>query len=392
MQVRRELRERSRELRKRAVEMLRGGRGKENEKGIGGVGINGQAGSHQAGSHQSESHQSESHQADNADSPVVFLQGTDSLTIHELVSAAAAQYNITNSEYCSQMEDESTWGGGPEIVALCNVLQRPIHVFELGVKDVKDVVEEGIRQSSGGRGARDSQGRSVGVIRGVWDNFFARLNWGARTPPAPTTTPPAPTTTPPAPTTTPPTTTTKSSTTKSSTTKSSTTKSSTTKSSRLLLRRPTEKRKFVLRRMACFGSPLFDKREPLCVLSADSRFPDVRPGKQMESGNHFMALFPRAWGEGEIVGGTEQGHVIANARDKLGGVGDEGKFEGKDEDEDEDDDDNEGEEGGTEGFFPRGRRGRGAKRAVRGSWGQRGGQRGGQRRTLLQRIRKRRGV
>lgn len=50
--------------------------------------------------------------------------------------------------------------------------------------------------------------------------------------------------------------------------------------------------KFVLQRMACFGSPKFDRKEPLHILSADSRFPDISPGKQLLIGNHFLALFP----------------------------------------------------------------------------------------------------
>lgn len=50
--------------------------------------------------------------------------------------------------------------------------------------------------------------------------------------------------------------------------------------------------RFVLQRMACFGSPKFDRKEPLHILSADSRFPDISPGRQLPIGNHFLALFP----------------------------------------------------------------------------------------------------
>ena len=51
--------------------------------------------------------------------------------------------------------------------------------------------------------------------------------------------------------------------------------------------------KWRLRRIACFGSPKFDRQgRELHVLSADSRFPDLRVGDQMEQGNHFLALFP----------------------------------------------------------------------------------------------------
>ena len=51
-------------------------------------------------------------------------------------------------------------------------------------------------------------------------------------------------------------------------------------------------KKFHFSRMACFGSPKFDSRAPLHILSADSRFPDIQPGRQLSSGNHFLALFP----------------------------------------------------------------------------------------------------
>ena len=50
--------------------------------------------------------------------------------------------------------------------------------------------------------------------------------------------------------------------------------------------------RFTLRRMACFGSPKFDRKAPLHILSADSRFPDVDPKRLRKAGNHFLALFP----------------------------------------------------------------------------------------------------
>lgn len=117
---------------------------------------------------------------------LLFLQGHEYLKAQDLVQAAASQYGISGTEYCRLMRQDSYWGGGPEIVALCNVLQRPIHVYELA----------------------------------------------------------------------------------------------------------NEHNRFVLRRMACFGSPKFDKRTALHILSADSRFPDLQPGRQLSSGNHFLAIFP----------------------------------------------------------------------------------------------------
>eukprot|EP00560_Eucampia_antarctica_P002539 CAMPEP_0197840812 /NCGR_PEP_ID=MMETSP1437-20131217/45823_1 /TAXON_ID=49252 ORGANISM="Eucampia antarctica, Strain CCMP1452" /NCGR_SAMPLE_ID=MMETSP1437 /ASSEMBLY_ACC=CAM_ASM_001096 /LENGTH=337 /DNA_ID=CAMNT_0043450477 /DNA_START=270 /DNA_END=1283 /DNA_ORIENTATION=- len=120
----------------------------------------------------------------------LFLQGKEYLLARDLVEAAAAQYDMTGEQYCQLMKRDCYWGGGPEIVALCNVLQRPIHVYELVLSTHNQT-------------------------------------------------------------------------------------------------------HFCLRRMACFGSPKFDsKGEPLCILSADSRFPDVTPGRQLASGNHFLALFP----------------------------------------------------------------------------------------------------
>lgn len=117
---------------------------------------------------------------------LLFLQGHEYLRAQDLVEAAASQYGLSGERYCELMRQSSYWGGGPEIVALCNILRRPIHVYELY----------------------------------------------------------------------------------------------------------SCQKQFKLRRMACFGSPKFDRREPLHILSADSRFPDVAPGKQLDSGNHFLAVFP----------------------------------------------------------------------------------------------------
>jgi hypothetical protein len=121
---------------------------------------------------------------------LLFLQGQEYLRAQDLVDAAASQFDISGPEYCRLMRQDSYWGGGPEIVALCNVLQRPIHVYELFVDD------------------------------------------------------------------------------------------------------RVSKNEFVLRRMACFGSPRYDKQSALHILSADSRFPDLAPGKQEAAGNHFLAVFP----------------------------------------------------------------------------------------------------
>jgi hypothetical protein len=149
------------------------------------------------------------HQAVNALSShgLLFLQGNDYLRASDLVQAAAAQYDISGEEYCSLMRKDCYWGGGPEIVALCNVLRRPIHVYELcSVSSPREVNE-------------DEQFRDEDSVN-------------------------------------------------------------------------EDLQEFRLRRMACFGSPKFDRREPLHILSADSRFPDIKPGKQNLAGNHFLAMLP----------------------------------------------------------------------------------------------------
>mmetsp|Transcript_29509 Transcript_29509/g.53537 ORF Transcript_29509/g.53537 Transcript_29509/m.53537 type:complete len:480 (-) Transcript_29509:148-1587(-) len=139
----------------------------------------------------------------------LFLQGEEYLEAHELLSAAAAQFDLAGEEYCELMRKESYWGGGPEIVALCNYLQRPIHIYEL------IPAEEAF--------------------------------------PCPS---PAP---------------------------------NSNHDTNIQKQTSTQ---FTLRRMACFGSPKFDRREPLHILSADSRFPDIEPRRIRKVGNHFLALFP----------------------------------------------------------------------------------------------------
>jgi hypothetical protein len=156
---------------------------------------------------------------------LLFLQGHEYLKARDLVETAASQYGISGKEYCNLMRKDSYWGGGPEIVSLCNVLQRPIHVYELHVPPNDKSLPSFLSRQAHKKKSKTSGG---GTIQGnnkknVDNNDSAR---------------------------------------------------------------------FVLRRMACFGSPKFDKNAPLHILSADSRFPDIAPGEQIASGNHFLAIFP----------------------------------------------------------------------------------------------------
>jgi hypothetical protein len=183
---------------------------------------------------------------------LLFLQGNEYLRAKDLVNAAAAQYDMTGERYCELMKRESYWGGGPEIVALCNYLKRPIHVYELsdGEYDEDDVNEHVDSHVDENSHADDGQEGKRGEDEGQdWDVANLPQNEEG-----------------------------------SERMEQSTTTSTTNNN-------PPPPR-FRLRRMACFGSPKFDRKEPINILSADSRFPDVRPGQQLPSGNHFMACFP----------------------------------------------------------------------------------------------------
>ncbi|KAL3902912.1 MAG: hypothetical protein SGILL_010647, partial [Bacillariaceae sp.] len=158
---------------------------------------------------------------------LLFLQGHEYLKAQDLVEAAASQYGISGEEYCQLMRQDSYWGGGPEIVALCNVLQRPIHVYELFVPPKDRSLSSFLSR----RRQKKEKANSDGVSKGQ-------------------------------------------------------------QSSSNSMEDPRASTGFVLRRMACFGSPKFDRNSPLHILSADSRFPDIAPGKQLSSGNHFLAIFP----------------------------------------------------------------------------------------------------
>ncbi|CAM9519163.1 unnamed protein product [Sphacelaria rigidula] len=118
----------------------------------------------------------------------ISLEG-NTMSARELVGAQAKARNMKDGEeYLVAMRDNTRWGGGPEVVALTHVLQRPIHVYEL---------------------------RSTGL-------------------------------------------------------------------------------RFGLERIGAFGTPQYQAKEPMHVLSTYARFPELDPGSQTSEGNHFLALFPAA--------------------------------------------------------------------------------------------------
>lgn len=180
----------------------------------------------------------------------LFLQGDEYLEARELLQAAAAQFDLSGDEYCDLMRKESYWGGGPEIVALCNHLQRPIHIYELVASPRGGTRDRSIESDAPPSGDENNESPSLSS-----PNNPSPSDIGALSCP-----------------------------------------------------------NFSLRRMACFGSPRFDRREPLHILSADSRFPDVDPRKIRKVGNHFLALFPVNRAIIARKAGDEGGNLLNNRR------------------------------------------------------------------------------
>lgn len=65
-----------------------------------------------------------------ADNTSMVLQNGETISVLSLVSKSAIKYDMTSTEYLSEMRQENVWGGGAEIVALANCLMRRIVLFE----------------------------------------------------------------------------------------------------------------------------------------------------------------------------------------------------------------------------------------------------------------------
>lgn len=121
----------------------------------------------------------------------LYVSNDLNMTSTEILSHVSKFQGLSPSEYCRGMRRAETWGGGPEIVALCNHFQCPIHVYSLTTR------------------------------RFLWKKYF------------------------------------------------------------------------VLEKIEEFGSPMFDgSAYPFHLLSVDGRFPNLAPGEQKATGDHFMALYP----------------------------------------------------------------------------------------------------
>lgn len=176
----------------------------------------------------------------------LFIQGNEYLHVDDLLQLAGSQYDLTGMEYCKMMRKKGVWGGGPEIVALCNYLKRPIHVYELVTVHPPPASTRTLKYSQFRNGML---ALSKGILKKEnGKDYDADINNMYQTK-----------------------------------------QRSKIRTSRLCKGSNPE---FRLRRMACFGSPKYDYKEPIHILSADCRFPDLKPGQEASNGNHFLAIFP----------------------------------------------------------------------------------------------------
>lgn len=60
----------------------------------------------------------------------MVLQQNETISASTLVNEAAGQFSMTAEEYLSEMRHENVWGGGPEMVAVSNSLNRQIVLLE----------------------------------------------------------------------------------------------------------------------------------------------------------------------------------------------------------------------------------------------------------------------
>jgi hypothetical protein len=61
---------------------------------------------------------------------LLTIAGNDKVLSRTLLKAAASSSRMTMKEYCKSMRRPSCWGGGVECVALSNVLNRQICMYE----------------------------------------------------------------------------------------------------------------------------------------------------------------------------------------------------------------------------------------------------------------------
>lgn len=65
-----------------------------------------------------------------------YVENNETITSTDLLAYASEYSNTTVKEYIDKMTRTTEWGGGPEIVALCNHFKCPIHVYELSTQGI----------------------------------------------------------------------------------------------------------------------------------------------------------------------------------------------------------------------------------------------------------------
>ena len=176
----------------------------------------------------------------------LVLENNEEISSSQLLDIVSDHYNMTRDQYCSEMLQARSWGGGPEIVAISNHLERPIHVYGLEVEkspllgsrywmkkliggsEKKKKKEKSVSVTSTSRGSYNSKSSDNGDNS---DNGWSENN---------------------------------------------------------------ENKRFYLRPYAKFGSPAYDGETPLHILCCDGRFPNMKPGEldSTKPGNHFMVIHP----------------------------------------------------------------------------------------------------
>ena len=58
------------------------------------------------------------------------MQDDETISTLSLVQMAAEKYGMSVAKYLKNMRQEGVWGGGPEIVALANWMERQIVLLE----------------------------------------------------------------------------------------------------------------------------------------------------------------------------------------------------------------------------------------------------------------------
>ncbi|PFH37272.1 hypothetical protein BESB_037300 [Besnoitia besnoiti] len=95
------------------------------------------------------------------------LEGDEVISRQSLVELAASGYGVSPEAYCERMRLPTTWGGGPEIIALSHALGRVIVVYE--VADQLSMTRDPPDLTLAPRGQTIGYGQTLGTCTGSPD-------------------------------------------------------------------------------------------------------------------------------------------------------------------------------------------------------------------------------